>query len=125
MSAPSPSQKPCTVRRLACRPAAALFALAVACTSGAAGADIYTFVDGEGTLHFTNVPSRDSRFKLYLHTRDRRRAGGPGSPPGSAPTDLPADRFERYESFITEAAALYQIPEGLVRAVIKVESNYD
>jgi soluble lytic murein transglycosylase-like protein len=32
---------------------------------------------------------------------------------------------ERYDGFIREAAALYQIPEALVRAVIKVESNFD
>jgi soluble lytic murein transglycosylase-like protein len=41
-------------------------------------------------------------------------------PAGSA-----ADRAARYETHIREAATLYQIPEALVRAVIKVESNFD
>jgi soluble lytic murein transglycosylase-like protein len=100
--------------------------MALACVSGVAGADIYTFVDGDGTLHFTNVPSRDSRFKLYLRTRDRKgQRGGAASTSATHSADLPADRLERYDTFITEAATLYQIPEGLVRAVIKVESNYD
>lgn len=41
------------------------------------------------------------------------------------PRDTSKERFSRYDEHIREAAALYQIPEALVRAVIQVESNYD
>ena len=86
----------------------------------AAVADIYSFVDGEGTVHFTNAPG-DPRYRLYLRTRGgRARAAAP-----PAASNLPADRFSRYDGIIREAASLYQIPEELVRAVIKVESDYD
>src|SRR5690606_12381029 len=41
------------------------------------------------------------------------------------PSDTSPERFSRYDEHIRQAAALYQIPEELVRAVILVESNYD
>ena len=36
-----------------------------------------------------------------------------------------AKRASRYDAHIREAAALYRIPAALIRAVIKVESNFD
>lgn len=36
-----------------------------------------------------------------------------------------AKRASRYDDYIREAARLYRIPEALIRAVIKVESNFD
>jgi soluble lytic murein transglycosylase-like protein len=41
------------------------------------------------------------------------------------PRDASPERFARYDQHIREAAALYQIPVELVRAVIKVESDFD
>ena len=41
------------------------------------------------------------------------------------PSDTSPERFTRYDVYIRQAAALYQIPEELVRAVIKVESDFD
>jgi soluble lytic murein transglycosylase-like protein len=41
------------------------------------------------------------------------------------PQDKDVSRFTRYDEWIRQAATLYQIPEQLVRAVIKVESDYD
>lgn len=41
------------------------------------------------------------------------------------PRDTSPERFSRYDSYIREAATLYQIPEALIRAVIKAESNFD
>ena len=35
------------------------------------------------------------------------------------------ERFTRYDEYIYEASELYQIPVPLIRAVIKVESDYD
>jgi soluble lytic murein transglycosylase-like protein len=34
-------------------------------------------------------------------------------------------RYSRYDDYIYEAAELYQIPPALIRAVIKIESDYD
>jgi len=39
--------------------------------------------------------------------------------------DTARDRYRRYDAYIAEAAQLYAIPEALIRAVIRVESDYD
>jgi soluble lytic murein transglycosylase-like protein len=88
------------------------------------GADIYSYVDRDGTMHFTNAPAGDGRYRLYMRSKDsaRRRTANAAS---AAPADASPERFTRYNDVIREAAALYQIPEELVRAVIKVESDYE
>ena len=100
----------------------ALAALVV--SPGPAAADIFTYTDAEGVMHFANKAG-DGRFKLYLKSRDR---GSRKPPPGVvpvAPSDKSPERYTRYDTWIRQAATLYQIPEELVRAVIKVESDYD
>ncbi len=86
-------------------------------------ADIYSYVDQDGVAHFTNNPHGDGRYRLYMKSKDgaKRRAEGMSVAPG----DTSVERFSRYGDVIREAAGLYQIPEELVRAVIKVESDYD
>ena len=86
-------------------------------------ADIYSYVDKDGVAHFTNNPSGDSHYRLYMKSKDggKRRADAASV----APSDTSVERFSRYGDVIREAATLYQIPEELVRAVIKVESDYD
>jgi len=89
-----------------------------------ASADIYTFTDADGVMHFTNRRPADGRFKLYLRGADTRGGRASNIMP-VAPSDHASERFTRYDRWIREAAALYQIPEALVRAVVKVESDYD
>jgi soluble lytic murein transglycosylase-like protein len=78
-----------------------------------ARADIYRYEDKDGVIHFSNVNKRGklvSRAKGQAKSTSPKRAATP-----------PAD----YDAYIREAANLYQIPEALVRAVIRVESNFD
>jgi hypothetical protein len=90
---------------------------------GEAAADIYVYTDEQGVMHFSNT--RRSGAKVYVRARDSRKGKTrPGVTP-VAPSDRTMERFTRYNAHIREAAVLYQIPEELVRAVIKVESNYD
>jgi soluble lytic murein transglycosylase-like protein len=86
-------------------------------------ADIYSYVDKDGVAHFTNSPHGDARYRLYMKSKEgaKRRAESMAVAPG----DTSIERFSRYGDVIREAAGLYQIPEELVRAVIKVESDYD
>lgn len=100
-------------------------ACSVALLPGLAAADIYSFTDANGVTHFTNKPSGDGKFKLYIKSNER-----PGNKKGAGvaavmPSDRSTDRFTRYDQWIRQAATLYQIPEELVRAVIKAESDYD
>jgi len=91
-----------------------------------AGADIYSYVDENGVLHFTNQASSKSKsepWKLYAKSKDQK-SGGIGFPP-RAFGGGGVDRYTRYDELIREAAAYYQLPEAFVRAVMKVESDYD
>ena len=106
-------------------------ALATAATSLSASvfvqdarADIFQYTDADGVLHFTNTRPSDTRFKLYAKggsPRGKSNYSGPVVPP----SDRDPARFTRYDDVIRQACSLYQIREQLVRAVIKVESDYD
>jgi soluble lytic murein transglycosylase-like protein len=107
------------------RPVRIAAALAVVCLSTVASADIFTYTDADGTVHFTNTPGGDKRYRVYIRGNAWRK---PGTAPGVVPV-MPSDhdvaRFTRYGEWIRQAATLYQIPEELVRAIIRCESDYD
>ena len=112
-------RKPSRSRALA---ALAVTSLALALGyPGEASADIFSFTDAEGVVHFANRPAGDGRFRLLIKSPKNKRAGVVPF----APSDTSGDRFTRYDEWIHQAAILYQIPEELIRAVIMVESNYD
>jgi soluble lytic murein transglycosylase-like protein len=113
-------------------PARARFAafafLALAVAPLTAGADIYHWKDADGVDHFTNRPTASPGAKVYLKGAAAPAAGGNAVRAGVtpfAPQDRDPGRYTRFDEYIRQAAALYQIPEALVRAVIKVESDYD
>jgi soluble lytic murein transglycosylase-like protein len=100
-----------------------IFALAT--VPATAAADIYTYTDADGTVHFTNSPGGDKRYRVYIRGNGWRK---PGAAPGVVPvppSDHDVARFTRYGEWIRQAATLYQIPEELVRAIIRCESDYD
>lgn len=81
-------------------------------------ADIYKTVDKDGVISFTNTPRQGSQLVI-------RTPGKPAPQKPVMPRQDTGDRSTRYDPIIRQAAALYQIPEELIRAVIKVESNFD
>ena len=93
-----------------------------------ARADIYQYEGADGVLHFTNqAPTKSAPWKLYAKSKDGG-ALAKGRPPGWTPRPFGgggAERFARYDELIREAAGYYQLPEAFVRAIIKVESDYD
>ncbi len=82
-------------------------------------ADIYRSVGDDGVISFSNDPGPGSQrvVKGQKKAAPRARTFMPG--------DTSPERYHRYDAHIREAATLYQIPEALIRAVIKVESNFD
>jgi soluble lytic murein transglycosylase-like protein len=100
-----------------------LVALAASLLPALSFADIYSYVDAQGVPHFTNNPHGDGRYRLYMRAKDGAKRHADAM--SVAPSDSSIERFSRYGDVIREAAGLYQIPEELVRAVIKVESDYD
>ena len=100
--------------------------LAVSMLALDAPADIYSYTDKNGTVHFTNSRPKgknSKKFKVYLKTPKNRMAR-PGVVPIPARSTDPA-RYSRFDASIKEASRTHTIPEYFIRAVIRVESDYD
>jgi soluble lytic murein transglycosylase-like protein len=88
-----------------------------------AAADIYQYVDSDGVVHFSNRGGGGA--KLYMKSNAHASGAARAGVSPVAPQDRDVGRFTRYDEHIRQASGLYQIPEQLVRAVIRVESDYD
>lgn len=71
-----------------------------------AEADIYRYVDASGRLHFTDTPTH-GRYDMYLKEKVTAEASN-----------------RSYLDIIRRHASSYHLEEALVKAVIKVESDY-
>jgi soluble lytic murein transglycosylase-like protein len=100
--------------------------IAVLALPATAVADIYTYTDAEGVVHFSTSPGGDKRYRVYIHGNGNGPKSGvaPGVVP-VPPSDHDVARYTRYDEWIRQSATLYQIPEQLVRAIIRCESDYD
>lgn len=87
---------------------------------GKARAELYKYVDENGVVHFTNVPT-DRRFKPVdgtgssRHRRSRRKNG-------QVFRHVLVDKYNKY---VCEASKRFNIPRELILAVMAVESNFD
>jgi hypothetical protein len=99
-----------------------LSCLALAATAGDARADIYQYTDKDGVIHFTTTRPGASGAKLVAKGDGSKKGAGASQ---VAPSDRDPSRFSRFDEWIRQAASIYQIPVELVRAVIKVESDFD
>jgi len=85
------------------------------CVSSFAVGDIYKYIDENGVSHFTNVPT-DSSYQYSLFIKEI--------------TQKPALTLSRYSSnvfdaMITEASQKHGVSFPLLKAVIKVESDFN
>lgn len=95
-------------------------------------ADIYKVVAADGSVTFTNVYRPGRNYVRVLRTpkpKPQPRAVAPTaarSPRPSAPLpSAPAPAGLPYASQVAAAAAAHQLPEALLHAVIRTESNYN
>jgi soluble lytic murein transglycosylase-like protein len=84
-----------------------------------ARADIYSFKDERGVVHFTNIPGLDKRYRLIM-----REAGS--SIPRSGQAWMPSEAdIRRFSSIIDIAARSHGVEPALVQAVITAESGFN
>ena len=77
---------------------------------GSAEADIYRYIDSNGVFHFTNVPT-SSDYKLYIREKP--------------PKMSPHSSTQKYDAIIRKAQKKYGVEFFLIKAVIKVESDFN
>ena len=89
-------------------------------------ADIYTFKDDNGVIHFTNIPSSDKRYKLLRKEENNPAPSTMTSVAGRASSWLPSEQLiQRYSPIIDNASRAYGVEKALVHAVISAESGYN
>jgi soluble lytic murein transglycosylase-like protein len=98
-------------------------------TAVPARADIYRCKRADGTQHYTNIREPGRRCQLVVRSGKKSKArqgksSGTKSPSSSSRSKDPA-RYDRYNGLIDEAAQLYQLPESFIRAVMRVESDFN
>ena len=99
-----------------------LLLLVSAISAGIAHADIYRYVDADGTVHFTNVP-QDSRFKIYL--KEKRKPDPVTDTLASEIRYYDEKDRARYAKPIQDAAKATRLEPALIHAVISAESGYN
>jgi len=77
-------------------------------------ADIYKYIDAEGVVHLTNVPT-DAGAKYVLVMREKRilldkKLG---------------DNISNYDHLIIKASEKHNVEPALIKAIIKAESNFN
>ena len=73
-------------------------------------ADIYTYTDSQGVMHFTNVPT-STKYRIYIREKS-----------GKSVNTYNADR---YDDLITKASKKYGVSFSLLKALIKIESDFN
>ena len=96
---------------------------AFAVSAAPAFADIFSFKDEKGVVHFTNIAGLDGRYKLIRKETDGS-AGNPTVQP--ARVFMPAQEdIQKYANIIQTASKAYGVDASLVHAVISAESSYN
>jgi len=73
-------------------------------------ADIYMYIDTLGVVHFTNVPT-SSKYKLYIKEKLKK--------------SFSRISTKKYDDMIMKAHKKYGVEFSLIKAVIKVESDFN
>ncbi len=79
-------------------------------SSGIVGADIFMYIDSQGVVHFTNVPT-SSDYKLYIKEKSKRLNRKVSN--------------RSFDDIIKKAQQKYGVDFSLIKAVIKVESGFN
>ena len=91
-----------------------------------ASADIYQCRNKDGSLHFTNSVRPKRGCKRVIKARKARstRSTAPKKSKRHR-TKRDPDRYIKYDAIIDKAAEFYRLPEPFIRAVMRVESDFN
>ena len=81
-----------------------------------AHADIYMYVDANGVIHFTNVPTNaETSYQIFIKERTAKILGSVSN-----------ERYEHdFDPYIAEASKRHGVSFPLVKAIIKAESDFN
>ena len=102
---------------------ARLVVVLVACTAGSGSAQIYQYVNDDGTLEFTTRPRAGRTADRVIGAGEQRQ-----EPPRyrtSRTNPNPNAQHDAFDGLIREAANAYGVPFAFIKAVIRVESAFD
>jgi soluble lytic murein transglycosylase-like protein len=85
--------------------------------------DIYKYVDPEGVIHLTNVPTEhDVPYVLILK---EKRVLIPTKEEIAGNNHLTKEEISGYDDLIVKTSDKYRVDAALVKAIIKAESNFN
>ena len=93
--------------------------------ASAGGGTFWSRERSDGVVEFTNLPPVGSRWKVWLRTGPGKAAALRGTTDIVPAQDRTPARFSRYDQHIQDQQSFFGIPEPLIRAVIKTESDFD
>ena len=88
-------------------------------------ADIYVYVDERGLRHYTNTPTTKRYKPATLPRLNTPRSNGYYASNGTARRSSAIYNPSRYDMQIDKAAKKHKLDPLLVKAIIKVESDFD
>jgi len=86
---------------------------------------VWTRERDDGTVEFTNLQPVGKRWKVLFRLGPGKASSVRGSSDLVPARDTSAARYTRYDDHIRDQQACYGIPQALVRAVIRTESDFD
>ncbi len=94
-------------------------------TSASSGGTFWARERPDGIVEFTNRRPVGSNWKVWLKTGPGKAAALRGRTDVVPPRDAASVRYSRYDQDIRDQQLYFGIPEALMRAVMKVESDFD
>jgi len=86
---------------------------------------VWTRERGDGVVEFTNLPPVGRQWKVLFRIGPGKASAIRGDSDLIGPRDTSLARYQRYDDHIRDQQAYFGIPQALVRAVIRTESDYD
>jgi hypothetical protein len=86
---------------------------------------VWTRERDDGTVEFTNLQPVGKRWKVLFRFGPGKASVLRGSSDLVPARDTSAARYTRYDDHIRDQQACYGIPQALIRAVVRTESDFD